>query len=97
VSRTRPDPTTTVDLTDAFDLAVEEVTSVAPPVPAPTGLSDEEDALRHMALRFNQTIEWCNNCECAYDTHTDSGLLQACPRCDDWLDKANNPRRRKHT
>lgn len=28
-----------------------------------TGLSDEEDAARHLALRFNPDLRFCPNCE----------------------------------
>lgn len=34
-----------------------------PQVAIVTGLSDEEDARRHMALRFNGSIKFCPNCE----------------------------------
>lgn len=39
-----------------------------PPEPVVvTGLSDEEDAARHLALRFNRDLRFCPNCEAIVD------------------------------
>jgi hypothetical protein len=43
-------------------------------VPFPTGLSDEEDAHRHLAIRFNAMF--CTNCEAYYDA--DHEFCNAC-------------------
>lgn len=47
-----------------------------PPATAPTGLSEEEDAARHLALRFNPNMRICVNCEQIYDN------IYICQRCD---------------
>lgn len=33
-----------------------------------TGLSDEDDAARYLALRFNPDLRFCPNCETVVDT-----------------------------
>lgn len=53
----------------------------APPPPVEitatvTGLSEEEDAARHIALRFNTNLRTCVNCEQVYES------IFFCPRCE---------------
>lgn len=71
--------------------------TVTPPtIPVPTGLTDEEDAARYMALRFNPNARVCLNCEGIYDQLLPSGdQIDHCPRCDDWLQPVGTPPRRR--
>lgn len=44
--------------------------------PVITGLSEEEDAQRHLAVRFNPDLRVCVNCEIMVDVQ-----VGFCPRC----------------
>lgn len=46
-------------------------------VPIPTGLSDEDDAGRHLALQFDNEIWLCPNCEALWRNTT----THQCPYC----------------
>jgi hypothetical protein len=73
--------------------------------PIPTGLDDQEDAHRYMAMRFNPNLLFCPNCELClehnlrgtfdsdmlYHTPTGDVLRMTCPSCDTWLDKPGSP------
>lgn len=87
---------------DLSDLFCHDDTPAAAtlPVSEPTGLSEEEDAQRHMALRFNPELVWCANCEVSYDKPAlyDPDDWHSCPRCGGYLtDDGRAPLRRKHT
>src|SRR5579859_353201 len=41
--------------------------AVVLPEPIPTGLSDEADAVRHLAQRLNPDLLFCTNCETHYE------------------------------
>lgn len=99
-SPTRTDP-------EKYDdpLEIDEILPGGKPIYAPqvaivTGLSDEEDARRHVALRFNGSIKFCPNCE-TY-TERDGDLPSAqnnyhwCDYCGDNLrEVGTTPRTRK--
>jgi hypothetical protein len=71
----------------------EETPPVFEPAPIPTGLSDEDDAARYLAQRFNGDLAFCPNCEVTYDFNRVGNF---CPRCKDTLrDVGTPPRRRK--
>src|ERR1700678_396752 len=67
-----------------------------PFAPLPTGLDEQEDAHRHMAVRFNPHLLFCPNCEVLYEAAlkgrmNDNGLYVTpegveiyltCPSCD---------------
>lgn len=72
--------------------------TVTPPtLPVPTGLTDEEDAARYMALRFNPNAMVCPNCEGIYDSsdYDSSDHIDHCPRCDERLQPLGTPPRRR--
>lgn len=54
---------------------------MAPAVP--TGLSDEEDAARFLAQRFDRTLGFCRNCEGYYACRVVGGVTMTtfCPVC----------------
>lgn len=64
-----------INLDGLFDVPAQ-VTPRAEPII--TGLSEEEDAQRHIAVRFNPDLLVCPNCEITFDT-TQVGDI--CPRC----------------
>lgn len=66
-----------INLDDAFQVDVEEHLhgSQAPIV---TGLSDEEDAARHLALRFNTNLKFCANCEVYYELKATGAYCRVC-------------------
>lgn len=79
------------DLSDLFCTAAKVV---IPPVPVPTGLSEEEDAQRYLALRFNPDLKFCPNCEVVVDGNL-TGFY--CHTCTDTLQEVGTaPRRKKH-
>lgn len=84
-----------VDLYEAFDMASKITQEVPPTVPLPTGLSNEEDAQRHLDLRFNPLLKYCPNCE----TPVASGEMiygPWCAYCGDALrDMGTAPRKKK--
>lgn len=47
-----------------------------------TGISEEEDAHRHVGLRLNPALMFCPNCEGYYDVE---GFKNWCPYCGDTL------------
>lgn len=65
------------------------------PAPAPpaitatvTGLNEEEDAARIIALRFNDQLRFCGSCEADYEVeHGRQGDPYNCPRCGYWLNQ----------
>jgi hypothetical protein len=71
----------------------------------PTGLDDQEDAHRYMAMRFNPNLLFCPNCELCFEHNLkgtfDSDMLYrapngevlriTCPLCGTWLDKPGTP------
>lgn len=71
--------------------AAEKVTSAEP---VPTGLADEEDAGRYLALRLNPDLLFCTNCEVHYERRAvevlaftehpggRTGFRHYCPRCE---------------
>lgn len=78
-----------VDLDTMFHGVLEAPTPPAAPVV--TGLSDEEDALRHLAERFDPDLKFCTNCEVAYHS-------PLCMRCFDMTSPMGTPpRKKKHT
>lgn len=86
-------------LDDMFKVPGEIDAAHIQPVVA-TGLSDEEDAARALARRFDRSLGFCRNCEQVYRqaTHGDIVLTTFCPRCKDTLHEVGTePRRRKHT
>lgn len=48
-----------------------------------TGLSDEDDAARNLALRFDPSAGFCRNCEGYYRCDVVDGVTMTtfCPRC----------------
>lgn len=61
--------------------------------PVPTGLSEEDDAARLIALEFNSSLLYCPNCEVSYEN-------DRCPRCLSRLQPQGTPplsTKRKHT
>lgn len=66
-----------------------------------TGLSDEEDAARHLALRFNPAVKFCPNCETYVDQDKADPVnrdlhVHWCPYCGDNLREVGvAPRKRK--
>lgn len=93
-----PEPTKPLDLDEAFHLRHwhsdedEDAGHVRPIAdPVPTGLNDEDDARRLLAIKFNS--RFCPNCE----TYYDEGVGAFCPACfDTLLAVGSPPRRRKH-
>ena len=71
------------DLDEVFEQAlIDPFPERAKPLPLPTGLSDEEDAARHLALRFNRDLVYCPNCEWAMDKADAANDIDLnCPRC----------------
>lgn len=75
-------------------------------VPMPTGLTDEEDAPRHLRLQFDGAVGFCLNCEgtyamewTTYEDDTRETIATSCPRCGpyDWLVRpGTKPLRKKH-
>lgn len=55
----------------------------AEPVPVITGLSDEEDALRHLRHKFEPGLGFCRNCEGTYKCEMDNNVVLTtwCPAC----------------
>ena len=53
------------------------------------GLSDEADAKRYLALKFNPHLRVCTNCEITYE------LEGRCPICSDQLMPIGTPPRRR--
>lgn len=49
-----------------------------------TGLSDEEDAARHMELHFDTSVRFCTNCEFYVEVLTNAADA-LCPRCEMYL------------
>lgn len=103
-SRKEPQSHEPINLDECFQVLPEDVTRAEPIV---TGLSDEEDVGRHLALRFSPTLLFCPNCEIVVD-HECDWLLQPevatviffCPRCNARLAPMGTPptpTRRKHT
>lgn len=87
-----PEPTKPLDLDDLFHVTAEEPSDFRAE-PIVTGLSEEEDAQRHLALRFNENLVFCTNCEVTYEL---AGW--GCVRCGQILaPKGTPPKRRKHT
>lgn len=82
-----------INLDEAFcrgAAAEERIT----PTPIPTGLNNEEDAARHLALRFNKSLLFCGNCEVTYDI--DQERQPWCPYCGDfWREVGSYARRKK--
>jgi hypothetical protein len=73
-----------------------------PVVPIPTGLSDEEDAHRQLALQFGDVL-FCRNCEHYYERATalpDGGKhvqIAHCPYCADLMfPVGTKPREKKY-
>jgi len=62
---------------DPFDLEGSTGPVVAN-APIPTGLSDEDDAPRLIAQKFNPDLWFCTNCEGHYDV---ASIGYRCPRC----------------
>lgn len=85
-----------INLDEAFDMALKPGSwSSLLPEPSPTGLSDEEDARRHLATRFDDELAYCTNCEITVNAVAAGGH---CHRCSDMLSPIGTPpRRRKHT
>lgn len=81
-----PEP---VDLDELFHVTAEEPTGYRPE-PIVTGLSDEEDAQRLLAMRFNEDLLFCTNCEVSYDK-----TYWVCPRCDITLSPMGTPPHRR--
>lgn len=81
---------------DPLDLSnqVQPYTVPGEPIaPLPTGISDEEDAQRYIALQLNPALMFCTNCEVNYES-------DICPRCLSQLQPPGTPplkSRRKHT
>lgn len=88
-------PTPTADPPDHYDdpLATGAMPDAAEaPEPIPTGLSDEEDAQRHLALRFNHDLLFCINCEVHYERQVQVYPGEhRCPRCTLRLWRAGTP------
>lgn len=83
-----------INLDEMFQVP-PEWDDVPRPEPVVTGLSDEEDARRHLARRFNPDLKFCPNCEMIMDAKK-TGFF--CPHCRDTLAEiGTQPRRRKHT
>jgi len=58
----------------------------APQVPAVvTGLSDEDDAARYLALRFNPDLRFCPNCETYHGAAREGMHDHWCSYCGDTL------------
>lgn len=118
----RSDTSTTSASTASDDFVYDEIfgqTFEGSPDPAtetvsvPTGLSDEDDAPRHMRLQFDPAVGFCRNCEGTFAmkwavyhdeiTHEEEGReIQAtsCPRCGEHeylVRPGTKPRRRKFT
>lgn len=69
---------------DAEEKRVVECRAQLPKrLPGPTGLSEEDDALVFMALRFNPNARVCTNCEEYYEL---VDMIDYCPRCQRGLD-----------
>lgn len=89
---------------DHYDdpLGVDEILPAGQPIYAPqvaivTGLSDEEDARREIAKRFNPEMRFCRNCETYAERHSpDAPNHFWCDYCGDILaDVGAEPHRRK--
>jgi hypothetical protein len=64
----------------------EGAPAYAPAVPAVvTGLSDDEDARRYLALQFNQDLRFCTNCETYHGPHVENLHDWWCHYCGDNL------------
>lgn len=89
----RCDPSEHYD--DPLDLdnpTVPKTQSSIPPLPLTvTGLSDEDDARRHLALKLDPEILFCPNCE----TYMGQQPYRWCPQCWDTLQLVGTPPRRK--
>lgn len=70
----------------------EEETATAVVVSVPTGLSEEEDAGRHLEIKFNRQVMFCTNCEGYYGGDMDEGD-DICPVCDIWMHAVGTPPR----
>lgn len=82
-----------INLDGLFDVPPQEALPRAEPVI--TGLSEEEDAQRHIAARFNPDLLVCPNCEVLLDGKQ---VGHYCPRCGALsAPKGTAPLRRKHT
>lgn len=66
-----------LNLDDLFHKAIVNSDPICPPEPIATGLSDEEDAARYLAQRFNPHLLFCPNCEATYDQ--DKKRMTWCP------------------
>lgn len=69
-----------------------------PIVEEPTGLSDEEDAVRHLRRKFDDLVGFCPNCESYYAMpNRDFADLNEvifgtmCPICRDFLYRVGHP------
>lgn len=85
-------------LDDVFDpMAAGGQLVIAPLVV--TGLSDEEDAARHLTLRFDRTIGFCRNCEGYYpcEMHGEIAMTTWCPACKEYFltEPGTKPLKRK--
>lgn len=89
---------------DKYDdpLEMKEVSSGGTTLPPTagvvlTGLNEEEDAARYVAIEFNTDLKFCPNCEGIYDRETlPSKEFMWCPYCGDNLRPVGTaPRRRK--
>lgn len=91
---------------DHYDdpLGVDEILPAGQPIYAPqvaivTGLSDEEDARREIAKRFNPAMKFCPNCE-TYTERSGEPSVQNnyhwCDYCGDNLREVGvSPRKKK--
>lgn len=97
-----PEPTrynNPLGLDELDELLPEGRPVYAPQVAIVTGLSDEEDARRYMALRFNGDIWFCPNCETYCERSGDPDTQNNfywCNYCGDSLRAVGTkPRKRK--
>lgn len=77
-----------INLWDTVPLPDHEYTNAQAIVPIPTGLSDEEDAKRHLAFKFDDGIGFCRNCEGHYKME---GTHNLCPVCLSFLSPVGTP------
>lgn len=93
-----PEPTRYDDPLGIDEILPEGNPSYAPQAAIPTGLSDEEDARRHMALRFHPDMRFCPNCE-TYTIRTGEPSKENnyhwCHYCGDNLREVGSPPRKK--